>query len=194
MRRDDWLLQQLPVGMVEDDFFHRFVSIFQEVANTVVDGVDNIDNVADVTVTPEAMLRWMASWIGVQGLDPTLPHELQRRIVRTAAKTLVWRGTRRGLTQFLELISGAPVSVEDGGGVFAEGAAPAEVGWVRIHVVSTGWLTEADFLELVRDEVPAHAVLEVYVGGRRIWPTAVLSLDVTGGFAPLAMTSGEVTP
>ena len=32
MRRDDWLLQQLPVAMVEDDFLARFLRIFQVVA------------------------------------------------------------------------------------------------------------------------------------------------------------------
>ena len=36
MRRDDWLIHQLPVGMVEDEFLVRFLSIFQEVGDTVV--------------------------------------------------------------------------------------------------------------------------------------------------------------
>ena len=54
MRREQWLLSQLPVGMVEDDFFVRFVSIFQDVATTLLDGADNIDNLVDVTVAPGA--------------------------------------------------------------------------------------------------------------------------------------------
>lgn len=170
MRRGDWLLSQLPVGMVEDDFFYRFVSIFQELSNTVVDGVDNIPNVVDPTVAPEAMVRWLGSWIGVDAVDPALPGELQRRIVRSASATLGWRGTRRGLEQFLRLMSGGPVRVEDGGGVFAEGGAPRRTAWVRMHVASTGWMSERDFASLIREEVPAHVAAELWVGDRRILP------------------------
>ncbi|MHB2022170.1 MAG: phage tail protein [Mycobacteriales bacterium] len=168
MRRGDWLLAQLPVGMVEDDFFFRFASIFQELANTIVDGVDNIPNTVDVKVAPEAMVRWLGSWIGVDSVDAALPGELQRRIVRSASATLGWRGTRAGLAQFLELVSGGPVRVEDGGGVFPEGEAPRAAAWVKMYVASTGWMSEQDFAKLVREEVPAHVVAELWVDGRQI--------------------------
>jgi phage tail-like protein len=186
MRRDDWLLAQLPIGMVSDDFFRRFVSIFQDVASTLVEGTDNIPNTVDVTVAPEPMVRWMAGWIGVPALDPTLPHVQQREIVRAHAEMLAWRGTRRGLLRFLELVSGAPARLEDGGGVFGEEQAPASIGWARLYVESTGWLTEEDFVEVVRDEVPAHVMVEMFVGGRRIWPVAdgVQSIALETATAP----------
>ncbi len=174
MRRDDWLLAQLPVGMVEDDFFVRFVSIFQEVATTMLDGVDNLESVLDVSVAPEPMVRWLASWIGVESVDASLPHTLQRQIVQASARMLAWRGTRHGLRQFLELISGAPVEIEDSGGVFAEGGAPLGPPWVRLRVASTGWLSEADFVALVRDEVPAHVAIELWVDERQILPSEPL--------------------
>ncbi len=63
-RRDDWLLGQLPMGMLEDDFFARFVGIFQEVATTYLDGVDNLENVVDVTVAPESVVRWLGGGWG----------------------------------------------------------------------------------------------------------------------------------
>ena len=172
MRRDDWLLAQLPVGMVEDDFFVRFVSIFQELATSIVDGVDNLENVLDITVAPEPMVRWLASWIGVESVDASLPHTLQRRIVRASARMLAWRGTRHGLRQFLELMSGGPVEIEDSGGVFREGQAPDGPPWVRMRVGSTGWLSEADFVALGRDEIPAHVDIELWVGGRSVLPAA----------------------
>ena len=170
MRRPDWLLSQLPVGMVEDEFFVRFVSIFQEVATSIRDDADNIDNVVDVTVAPPSMVRWLASWIGVESVDPSLPDDVQRRLVRTAAETLVWRGTARGLQRYLSLISGGPALIEDSGGVFTEGGAPAVPTVVRMFVESTGWLAEDDFIALVRDEVPAHVTAELWVAGRRVWP------------------------
>jgi phage tail-like protein len=174
VRRDDWLLAQLPVGMVEDDFFVRFVSIFQELAGSIMDGADNLENVIDVTVAPEPMVRWLASWIGVDAVDASLPGPLQRKIVQASARMLAWRGTRHGLQQFLELVSGGPAEIDDSGGVFAEGTAPDGPPRVRMRVGSTGWLPEADFVTLVRDEVPAHVEVELWVGERQLLPAASL--------------------
>ena len=170
MRRDDWLLSQLPVGMMQDDFFLRFVSIFQEVATTLLEGADNLDYIVDPSVAPDSMVRWLGSWIGSDSIDPSLPVELQRRTVRTAARTLAWRGTRRGLVEFLTLLSRGEVEITDNGGVYPEGGAPADPPSVTIRVSSTGGLTERDFLALVRDQIPAHTYAEVHVGERRIWP------------------------
>jgi hypothetical protein len=38
-----------------------------------------------------------------------------------------------------------------------------------MSVESTGWMPEADFVALVRDEVPAHVRAELYVGSRCVW-------------------------
>jgi phage tail protein domain len=164
-----WMVNQLPIGMTDAEFFVRFVSIFQELGASLLEDADNIDNVVDVTVAPDAMVRWMGSWIGTESIDPSLADELQRRIVAGAAATLTWRGTTPGLRRFLELTSGGPAEVTDGGGVWRSGDAPPDTAWVRMRVESTGWLAEADFVELVRDEVPAHVRASLYVGERRIW-------------------------
>jgi len=164
-----WLLEQLPNGLLDSDFFVRFVSIFQNMADTLVANADNVENLIDVKVAPDAMVRWLGSWIGVENIDAALPDDLQRRIVESCADTLVVRGTARGLQRFLELISGDPAVVEDGGGVWREGEAPSDTAWVRMQVQSTGWMPEADFAALVRDEVPAHVHVELRVGDRLIW-------------------------
>lgn len=169
-RADDWLVNQLPVGMLDGDFFVRFVRIFQEIGGTLLANADNIDYLPDVTVAPDAVVRWLGSWIGTDSVDPSLADELQRRIVASAAATLTWRGTAGGLRRFLELTSGGPAEVTDGGGVWRDGEAPTDTAWVRMRVESTGWMPEADFVELVRDEVPAHVYAELYVGDRRVWP------------------------
>jgi phage tail-like protein len=168
-RSPQWLLNQLPVGMLDGDFFVRFVSIFQELGTTLLEDADNVDNIIDLTVAPDAMVRWLGSWIGVGSIDPSLPDELQRRIVGSAAQTLTWRGTVSGLQRFLELSSGGPAQVTDGGGVWRDDETPADTAWVRMSVESTGWLPEADFVALVRDEVPAHVRAELHVGARCVW-------------------------
>lgn len=172
-----WLLEQLPNGLLDSDFFVRFVSIFQDVSETLLANADNVENLVDVKVAPDPMVRWLGSWIGLDGIDAALPAELQRRIVESAADTLVWRGTARGLRRFLEIISGGPAQVADNGGVWREGEAPSGPAWVRMHVQSTGWMPEADFAALVRDEVPAHVHAELRVGERLIWTSEEGMLD-----------------
>jgi phage tail-like protein len=171
-RSPQWMINQLPVGLLDSDFFVRFVSIFQEVGETLLADADNIENLLDTSVAPLELVRWLGSWIGVDEIDASLPGELQRRIVAGMAETLAWRGTAHGLQRFLELISGGSAEVVDGGGVWRLGEAPEDTAWVRMSVSSTGWLTESDFVTLVRDEVPAHVRAELFVDGRHVWSSA----------------------
>ncbi|MCW2527149.1 MAG: phage tail protein, partial [Pseudonocardiales bacterium] len=155
-RSPHWLLDQLPVGLLDGDFFVRFVSLFQQLGESLLEDADNVEHVADLSVAPDAMVRWLGSWIGMPAIDPSLPVPLQRRIVSSSAQTLTWRGTKSGLTRFLALTTEGPAEVTDGGGIWREGDAPADTAWVRMNVESTGWLSEPDFVALVRDEIPAH--------------------------------------
>lgn len=170
MRRKDWLSHQLPVGMVEDAFLVRFLSIFQDVADTVMHQVDTLPHMFDAAVAPDAMVRALGQWIGIDWIDPSLPDELQRRIVREYSALLQWRGTARGVRQLLELVSGSSATVDDNGGVFLEGEAPNLPPHVRLAVETSGWATEADLLRIVQSELPAAVTFELRVGGRQVWP------------------------
>ena len=176
-RRGDWLVGQLPMGMLDDGFYVRFVSLFQEMASSLLAGVDNIPNVVDTAVAPVPALAWLGSWLGVSWVDSSLPEALQRRVVRQAGKALAWRGTRRGLVTVLEAVTGGPVTVEDSGSVRpGTGGTPAPDPAVEVTVASTGWMSDEDFVELVADEVPAPVRLTVRVGDRVIWPPEPLPL------------------
>jgi phage tail-like protein len=172
VRRDDWLVHQLPVGMVEDEFLVRFLSIFQDVADTVVHQIDSLPHAFDPTVAPLPMVRALGGWVGLDWIDPSLPDALQRRIVRQYFAMLRWRGTKRGMRQLLELISGAPATVQESGGIYQEGTTPAELGHVVLRVERSGWATEQDLLRIVRAELPASVTFELFVADRRIWPPA----------------------
>ncbi|CAN5685135.1 phage tail protein [soil metagenome] len=161
VRRDDWLVGQLPVGMLEDDLFVRLVRAFQDVADTVVEGADNVTAVADAAVAPPAMVRYLGRWVGLDLLDPSSPEPFQRDLVRVWGEMLAWRGTRRGLCRFLELVTGAPVEVDDGGGVYLAGEVPAQPAVVRVRVTVPDWLPEGELRALVEDEVPAHIAHEL---------------------------------
>jgi hypothetical protein len=88
------------------------------------------------------------------------------------------------------------VVIEDGGGVYGEGEAPRDGAWVRVRVPSTGWLTDEDFLRLVRDEIPAHVAAEIWVGERRLWPRPepAASPIVTLPYAGVAAIEGVIGP
>jgi phage tail-like protein len=170
MRNDDWLIQQLPVGMVDDDFLVRFLSIFQDITNTLFHQLDTLPHMFDPTVAPDAMVRQMGHWIGVDAIDPSLPDLLQREAVLQYASLLPWRGTRRGMQGLLETVSGSPATVTDSGGVYHEGEAPAAPPHVRLEIESTGWLDDAGLVQIVRNELPATVTFELLVAGRTIWP------------------------
>jgi phage tail-like protein len=169
-RRRDWLVGQLPMGMLDDDLFVRFTSTFQEVATSLVEGADNIANVVDVTVAPAELVRWLGTWIGLESVDSSLDELLQRRLVRQAGRDLAWRGTRRGLEEFLGVVTGGPVVVEESGGIGRDGQLGERTPRVTLRVSSTGWMSSDDFVTLVSDEIPANVLFEVYVNERRLWP------------------------
>lgn len=171
MRQDEWLLQQLPVGMVDDEFLVRFLSIFQDIADTVLQQVDTLPHMFDPSVAPDPMVRLMGQWIGVDWVDESLDDDLQRHTVLAYAELLKWRGTRRGMELLLETISGGPATVIDSGGVYHEGEAPAAQPHVRIDIESTGWAATEDLIEIVKAELPATVTFQLSVAGRTVWPT-----------------------
>ena len=172
MRRDDWLIQQLPVAMTDDDFLVRYLTIFQEVADTLVGQIDTLHHMFDPAVAPTNMVRTMGEWIGVDWLDSELPARRQREIVRQYSDIIEWRGTSRGAKQLLELLTGGTVQVIDTGGVFAEGESSDAAGHVRIDIEQAGDYGHGDLVRIMRDEVPASLTFEIWVGEEQIWPTA----------------------
>ena len=169
-RRTDWLVGQLPMGMLDDEFFVRFTSIFQQVATSFLEGADNIANVVDVTVAPPELVRWLGTWIGLESVDASLEELLQRRLVRQAGRDLAWRGTRKGLEEFLGVVTGGPVVVEESGGIGRAGQLGVREPAVAVRVASTGWMSDDDFVALVSDELPANVRFVVYLNDRRLWP------------------------
>jgi phage tail-like protein len=154
--------------MVQEDFFRRFVSIFHEVASTSLEDIDNLVHVPDPTVAPAPLLPWLGGWVGTPAIDSSLPEQVQRDLVRTGSTALAWRGTRRGLVPFLELVAGAPIELRETGGMWREGEAPRVPPKVAIRMPSAGWLSDQDLLALVREEVPVNVELELWVGEREL--------------------------
>lgn len=159
---DGWLVGAMPVVMQEDYLLARFVSIFEEISSSVRYAVEKSVEVADVTVAPGPMLRYLGDWVQAPALHDQLPITVQRRIVRAAGETMAERGTAGALERLLTSVTGATFTVHDSGGVFADGAAPIGPTTVVVRCSGTGHLTEAEVRKLLRDEVPAHVPIEVF--------------------------------
>ncbi len=168
--RGDWLVRQLPVGMTQDQFLVRFVTLIQQLAGGLLDHLDNMPHLADVTVTPEPMVRYLGSWVGLDWIDPMLDQRSQREIVRRYCADLMWRGTRRGIQRLLALVTGDDDAiVADSGGIFLHGQAPDAPPHVHMAVAGLGpWATAADLLDIVRSELPASVTFDLIVAGRPV--------------------------
>jgi phage tail-like protein len=167
-----WMLDQLPTHLAEDDMFRRFVGLFQALSDTVQHHVDTLPRLGDTSVAPLPMVRFMAGWVSTVGVDPSLPPDRQRELVRGFARLLPWKGTRAGLVGLLELITGAPVVVRDSGGVFPEGEVPEGPRRIEIEVAGTGDVAASDVLAAVHATVPIDVAFELSIAGRTVWPVA----------------------
>lgn len=162
-RRPGWLVAQLPVSMAEDPFLARFVRIIETVADTVVDQVDGMEHLFDVSVAPDEMVRAMGAWCGLDWVDPSLPDASQRAMVRIYSHNLMWRGTNRGLRELLEVLTDGPVTIHDSGGVFVEGAAPRRPAHIVVQCASTGFATRRDLERVIRAEIPATTTFDLVI-------------------------------
>lgn len=100
-------LDYLPAAYRDGDneFMGRFLLIFESIMDPLVNTVDNLALYFDPRLTPESMLPWLASWVD-QALDPAWPIERRRELVAKAAELYRWRGTRRGLSEYLRIYTG----------------------------------------------------------------------------------------
>ncbi len=168
VRPADWLLAQLPMGMQDDEFLMRFVRIFQDVGDGLLVHADALPHLADLTVTPPAMVRFLGRWIGNDTIDERMDPVLQRAMVDVLGASLQWRGTRRGLHELLELLVGTGAEIEDSGGIHRDD--DEEVGAIAPHVVvrspSSPFVTDHDLAALIRANIPVSTTLLVIVAGR----------------------------
>jgi len=89
-----WLLRELPRPLAEDEFTGRFLRIFEDVGGDLRGRIDRFHHDLDPGVAAPEFLRWMAGWLGL-ALDPSLPEERQRSLVRAAGPLFPLRGTDR---------------------------------------------------------------------------------------------------
>ena len=116
-------LKYLPAFYSGDEFMGRFLMIFENILTPIERMVDHIELYLDPRMMPEDFLPWIASWLDLV-LDENWPVDKRRRLVNSAVELYRWRGTRRGLSEYLSVYTGVePVITEYLGGIRLDGQA-----------------------------------------------------------------------
>ena len=154
------LASYLPAMLQADDFCVRFTEGLDPVLAPVLSTIDNIDAYVDPWLTPVDFLDWLAGWFGIE-LDATWPEERRRALVANALELGRWRGTVLGLAMLVELYTGGPAQIQDGGAVVAsedptEPLPGGAVTTVTVRYTPGPDVDGARLVRLVRDFVPAH--------------------------------------
>jgi phage tail-like protein len=112
VRTESSYLEYLPGLYRDDEFMGRFLLIFESIMKPLESTVSNLSLYFDPMVTSESLLDWLAWWVDLV-LDPTWPIDRRRELVKSAAELYRWRGTKRGLAEFLRIYTGSVPEISE---------------------------------------------------------------------------------
>ena len=185
-------LQYLPPIFSESPFMRRFLMIFESVLGPIEDMTDNLAYYFDPHTTPKELLPWLASWVNLV-LDESWPIERRRELVRSAVQLYQWRGTRRGLGEYLRVYAGfEPQIKEDYGGMplgrhtrlgwnTVLGGATHHTFTVTLEVDDPDSVNISHLKTIISAEKPAHSGFRLNVLKKSPPDEASPGLDSNGG-------------
>jgi len=171
----------LPAVYHEHEFVQQFTAALDEVLAPVLMTLDCFAAYLDPDTAPEDFLDWLAGWVALS-LDDSWTPAQRRRLVAEAVQLHRWRGTRRGLAQHVELLTGGAAEVVDNGAVSwspRSGGKPPGTPAPRIEVTvrtRPGRRVDTERIRrLIADSLPAHVPVTVRaeqaaVGRARVTP------------------------
>lgn len=158
-------LEHLPGIYQESDFLGRFLLIFENILSPLDRTAGSLANFFDASLTPQDFLPWLGSWIGLV-IDGRMPEQNRRELLRAAPELFRWRGTRRGLRQFLLLSTGIePEIIEPSLSEIASNPSRAFRFTVRMRVPAGMNVPRAYVETIVEAEKPAFAGCTVEILG-----------------------------
>ncbi len=105
-------LEFLPEIYFNDDFTSRFLMLFESFWHPISKQIDQVEYYFDPDMTPPEFVPWLASWLGLS-VDPTLPIERVRTLLKNAMMLYQYRGTYAALKKYLEIYTGGEVEIEE---------------------------------------------------------------------------------
>ena len=107
---EDILGRYLPGILRDDPFLSRLLRLFDSQLRPVIETIDALEAYFDPALAPRALLPWLAAWVGEE-IDGVPGEASQRALISQAAELHRRRGTRSGLRQALELLTGKGVLI-----------------------------------------------------------------------------------
>ena len=156
------LAETLPAVYAEDDFTWRFLAGLDEVVAPVFAVLDCYDAYLDPRLAPADHLDWLADWVALP-LQEGWSVRRRRRLVAIAVTLHRRRGTRAGLVDLLETVTGGRVEVTESGGCVASytpgGPVPGSdrpALHVRVYLPDVRTVRPARIDALIAEHKPAH--------------------------------------
>jgi len=150
-------LKYMPAVYGTNDFIGRFLLIFESILTPIDRQIGNLPYYFDPRLAPPDFLPWLAGWLGLV-LDERWPEGQRRELIRSAVDLYDWRGTRRGVSEFLRLYTGyLPEIIEPGVGVKDSKADQAFRFIVRIKTPEPDKVNRELVQTIIEMEKPAQA-------------------------------------
>lgn len=97
---------------IERTFFERFLRGFEDCMEPMQERIAQLYRRFDSNTTPADFLPWLATWVALV-LDENWPELKRRQLIREAVELYRWRGTRRGMSRYLQIYTGVIPQIND---------------------------------------------------------------------------------
>ncbi len=157
-------------------FFERYLVGLQDAIDPLREALHKLDALFGPYSSPPDYLVWLASWVCMP-MDANWPEMKRRRLISEAVELFRWRGTKRGLSRFLEIYTGVRPIIQDRpqkgaalGGETLMGDAGTIIGdvpdytfTVTLGVPNPAAVDEEVVHRIIQSEKPAHTAYRLLI-------------------------------
>lgn len=157
-------------------FFERFLLGFEDSLRPLQRTLDRLDSLFGPYSTPPEFLLWLGAWVCLP-IDENWTEMQRRRLIKEAVELWRWRGTKKGLTRYLEIYTGVTPEINDvpvrgmrlgpdtkmGTSAAKLGDVPAHTFVVSIAVPDPEKINEQIVHDIIAWEKPAHTAYSLRI-------------------------------
>jgi len=166
-------------GYQDPPFFERYIRGFEDVYEPLQAMLEQLDALFGPYSTPPDFLLWLGAWV-VMPLDENWPEMRRRKLIAEAVTLYRWRGTRKGLSRYLEIYCGVKPEINDqpvegmrlgpdsklGTKATVLGDVPPHTFVVTIPTSDKITVNEQTIHDIIRYEKPAHTAYALRLSQR----------------------------
>ncbi len=171
-----WDMRDDVAGYQDPPFFERFLLGFEDVVEPLQQTLDQLDRLFGPYSTPPDFVLWLGAWVAMP-LDENWPEMRRRKLVKEAVNLYRWRGTKKGLSRYLEIYCGVKPDIHDqpvdgmklgpdnklGSKTATLGNVPPHTFVVTVAIPDSEKIKEQTIHDIIRYEKPAHTAYALRV-------------------------------